>query len=147
MNPHQEGVSYATYRKVRKDMLIALTYRIRSLYSGASIVLGYALEDLDGLQSEDLVLQHFDEWTEADEEHSRYAETKYKLLTKQVVSTPNDFGFPIDRLASDFARYGRPMPELVEPIKSRVHFGKVGRNQKCPCGSGKKFKHCCIGRF
>ena len=21
--------------------------------------------------------------------------------------------------------------------------GKVGRNSKCPCGSGKKFKHCC----
>ena len=20
---------------------------------------------------------------------------------------------------------------------------KVGRNQKCPCGSGKKYKHCC----
>ncbi|WP_137166772.1 SEC-C metal-binding domain-containing protein [Salinimonas lutimaris] len=21
---------------------------------------------------------------------------------------------------------------------------KTGRNEKCPCGSGKKFKHCCI---
>jgi preprotein translocase subunit SecA len=21
-------------------------------------------------------------------------------------------------------------------------FGKVGRNEQCPCGSGKKFKHC-----
>jgi uncharacterized protein YecA (UPF0149 family) len=20
----------------------------------------------------------------------------------------------------------------------------VGRNDKCPCGSGKKFKHCCL---
>jgi uncharacterized protein len=20
---------------------------------------------------------------------------------------------------------------------------KVGRNERCPCGSGKKFKHCC----
>ena len=20
---------------------------------------------------------------------------------------------------------------------------KIGRNDKCPCGSGKKFKHCC----
>ena len=20
---------------------------------------------------------------------------------------------------------------------------KVGRNEKCPCGSGKKYKHCC----
>ena len=22
---------------------------------------------------------------------------------------------------------------------------KIGRNAPCPCGSGKKFKHCCIG--
>ena len=22
---------------------------------------------------------------------------------------------------------------------------KIGRNEPCPCGSGKKFKHCCIG--
>jgi preprotein translocase subunit SecA len=25
-------------------------------------------------------------------------------------------------------------------------WGKVGRNEACPCGSGKKFKHC-HGRF
>lgn len=23
---------------------------------------------------------------------------------------------------------------------------KVGRNDPCPCGSGKKYKHCCIGK-
>jgi len=22
--------------------------------------------------------------------------------------------------------------------------GKIGRNEQCPCGSGKKFKHCCL---
>jgi hypothetical protein len=22
---------------------------------------------------------------------------------------------------------------------------KVGRNEQCPCGSGRKFKHCCLG--
>jgi uncharacterized protein len=25
----------------------------------------------------------------------------------------------------------------------RRDFPKVGRNDPCPCGSGKKFKHCC----
>ena len=24
-----------------------------------------------------------------------------------------------------------------------THMAKVGRNEACPCGSGKKFKHCC----
>ena len=24
--------------------------------------------------------------------------------------------------------------------------GKIGRNEFCPCGSGRKYKHCCLGR-
>ena len=24
--------------------------------------------------------------------------------------------------------------------------GKIGRNDPCPCGSGKKYKRCCIDR-
>ncbi len=28
--------------------------------------------------------------------------------------------------------------------RSVANFGKVGRNTPCPCGSGKKFKRCCI---
>ena len=31
--------------------------------------------------------------------------------------------------------------EHVEPIRNLA--GKVGRNDPCPCGSGKKFKNCC----
>ena len=23
---------------------------------------------------------------------------------------------------------------------------KIGRNDPCPCGSGKKYKHCCLNR-
>ncbi len=23
---------------------------------------------------------------------------------------------------------------------------RIGRNDPCPCGSGKKFKHCCLGK-
>lgn len=30
--------------------------------------------------------------------------------------------------------------EKVEPLKAEK---KVGRNDPCPCGSGKKYKHCC----
>jgi len=35
-------------------------------------------------------------------------------------------------------------PTAVAPTKTIVHRGdKVGRNDPCPCGSGKKFKRCC----
>ena len=28
--------------------------------------------------------------------------------------------------------------------RRRVDYQGVGRNDDCPCGSGRKFKHCCI---
>ena len=33
-----------------------------------------------------------------------------------------------------------PLPPPVEPIEADV---KPKRNDPCPCGSGKKYKHCC----
>ena len=36
---------------------------------------------------------------------------------------------------------GPPAPKLELPIKRELP--KVGRNDPCPCGSGKKFKSCC----
>ncbi|MCB1365911.1 MAG: preprotein translocase subunit SecA [Rhodobacteraceae bacterium] len=35
---------------------------------------------------------------------------------------------------------GEPAPDFVESDPST--WGNPGRNEKCPCGSGKKFKHC-----
>ena len=42
------------------------------------------------------------------------------------------------------------VPEMADPLgeapenapEGGIDFSKVGRNQPCPCGSGKKFKHC-----
>jgi len=33
------------------------------------------------------------------------------------------------------------MAEQRDP-KNPASWGKVGRNEDCPCGSGKKYKHC-----
>ena len=37
----------------------------------------------------------------------------------------------------------KPLPEPVAPIKGG---GNVGRNDPCPCGSGKKYKKCCLNK-
>ncbi|MFL2821686.1 MAG: preprotein translocase subunit SecA [Alphaproteobacteria bacterium] len=34
-------------------------------------------------------------------------------------------------------------PDKSPSNKSKDNFGKISRNQQCPCGSEKKFKHCC----
>ena len=41
----------------------------------------------------------------------------------------------------DFWR-GRVDP-YPPPVDNRYEGRKVGRNEPCPCGSGKKFKFCC----
>ena len=45
-------------------------------------------------------------------------------------------------------RMGRPASDykMVDRVRQRQYaeqFGKVGRNDPCPCGSGKKYKKCC----
>lgn len=47
---------------------------------------------------------------------------------------------PRDQIASAW----RPAPSLAMPAHNP--FRNVGRNDPCPCGSGKKFKKCCIGK-
>ena len=48
---------------------------------------------------------------------------------------------PVDR-PPEAERTGDSAPK--GPIKPIVNKGpKVGRNDNCPCGSGKKFKRCC----
>jgi len=35
-------------------------------------------------------------------------------------------------------------PSPYEPSTLRREFPRVGRNDPCPCGSGKKYKKCCL---
>ncbi len=53
----------------------------------------------------------------------------------------------LDRLAETAERLGRTVP-LPDPLGVRPGQAggrqKVGRNDPCPCGSGKKYKKCCL---
>ena len=40
--------------------------------------------------------------------------------------------------------YTRPLREGPEPFRKAVK--QPGRNDPCPCGSGKKYKHCCLAK-
>jgi SEC-C motif-containing protein len=54
------------------------------------------------------------------------------------------------REKSEFVRsgegwlYTRAVRTGPPPFKAAAP--KVGRNEPCPCGSGKKYKHCCWGK-
>ncbi len=48
-----------------------------------------------------------------------------------------------DRIVS-FRRYNQFGPDDYETEEEDDPFLKVGRNDLCPCGSGKKYKKCCL---
>ena len=54
----------------------------------------------------------------------------------------------MQKMADDFIRHASEIDESKLSPKRQAEFKqfgrtKIGRNEKCPCGSGKKFKVCC----
>lgn len=56
------------------------------------------------------------------------------------VSAPHVFDFELEAATSKAA----PV-QNIENLPARMVKRKIGRNDFCPCGSGKKFKRCCSG--
>jgi uncharacterized protein YecA (UPF0149 family) len=61
----------------------------------------------------------------------------------QITST--EHASPADDIPDDHpALAGDAMPNKGTPAEPiRNHGERVGRNDQCPCGSGKKYKKCC----
>jgi uncharacterized protein YchJ len=65
------------------------------------------------------------EWDGADEEDEEFIEPTFDLPTQEL---PH-------RSIEEYVAPPPPTPYIAPP--------KVGRNEPCPCGSGKKYKKCC----
>lgn len=50
----------------------------------------------------------------------------------------------MERTVATVHSYWLPYRKSVHESTHKVVSNKVGRNDPCPCGSGKKFKHCCM---
>ncbi len=55
--------------------------------------------------------------------------------------------FPAMRRRGPMGRSAMKAAPLIEPPPSRIRIDKkypgTGRNERCPCGSGRKYKRCC----
>lgn len=47
----------------------------------------------------------------------------------------------VDQMPASKRAFMKPM--ALSPTAEQQRTGRVGRNDPCPCGSGKKFKRCC----
>ena len=67
--------------------------------------------------------------------------TVVDCLDKLQPGAPRRTEFELDPDFLDFLG-----SELSEPPQPVVSEPKIGRNDPCPCGSGKKYKKCCFGK-
>lgn len=59
---------------------------------------------------------------------------RYKDITSTWAGYNEDENYPT-------FNFSHKLDQHLKPIKAEP---KIGRNEKCPCGSGKKYKKCCI---
>ncbi len=67
------------------------------------------------------------------------------LKTKPISDIPNeDWENMIHDSVLRIHDYWIPQRKAIHTVKTQAVSSKIGRNEPCPCGSGKKFKHCCM---
>ena len=61
---------------------------------------------------------------------------KEKPMQRVQIVKPTEEGF------MNFGQQGnkKPVKQVQQPVRAEQ---KIGRNEPCPCGSGKKYKKCC----
>ena len=69
-------------------------------------------------------------------------QTKKRLKEVSAIFEKNGWKFTIE-LAPDEPEDIVDLERLLNPPQPKIAEKKVGRNEPCPCGSGKKYKKCC----
>lgn len=70
--------------------------------------------------------------------------TKKRMKEVSSIFEKNGWIYKID-LEPKKAEDTEDLDYLLNPPKTVVAEKKIGRNEPCPCGSGKKYKKCCAG--
>jgi SWIM/SEC-C metal-binding protein len=68
--------------------------------------------------------------------------TKKRMKEVAAIFEENNWKYSIE-LVRDKPEDVNDLELLLNPPKTVIAEEKIGRNQPCPCGSGKKYKKCC----
>jgi len=126
----REGIGLRAYGQV--DPLIE--YQVEGFKMFQGLLVDFYLESMSMILRAQVTTEEALEL----KEHFRAEEFKHdELQLKQEVSQV--------KVSEDQPekKWGAPQPEEGQAVKTIVKEKKVGRNEPCPCGSGKKYKKCC----
>lgn len=128
----------AEYRKIRQEYLRDYCLLVANKRRSFRHVFGIATEAGDEpYRTFDIVTFEAKEWTPEVESLVREIQADLEVTGEGAIHTLTDHS----RTTLTEARADKPAAQ--EPLP---RIGKVGRNEPCPCGSGKKFKNCCLPR-
>jgi hypothetical protein len=123
--PRLNEVPYEEYRELRYNILARCSEITKLMYPAALDIVGIATETgrNEARRSEDALYLDAHVWTEEQNEAARKIQAEWGFLTSLKMTSTVVKEYP------DLPRFS---PK-----------GKIGKNDRCPCGSGKKFKKCC----
>lgn len=126
----EEFRATADFREKRQTLLEIACGAAKNKFPNLVKVIGIGIEApkfSGGAVAEDFILMPCETWPEETKAH-------YEELNREW----SCFGTPELRKFNDRVTRFVPLPRPAEAAKP----GKIGRNDLCPCGSGKKFKKC-----
>ena len=125
MDDLKQSVQNATYEQ--KDPI--LIYKLESFNLFKQMVTKVNKDVVSTLMKGHIPIQSPDQVKEA-EARKRMDMSRYKTQKSELP----DAGNPMEGASANTQEQGKPQPVKVEK--------RVGRNDPCPCGSGKKYKYC-----
>jgi hypothetical protein len=114
---------------------------VEELAAKYELELKYFVGFLDGINDSLVKANPIEEMTKDTEVSLAFDK---ELLYKNMVAANAEWLYNLEQWDAIFTEEKRK--ELYKEQKRSttvVKEKKIGRNEKCPCGSGKKYKHCC----
>jgi len=63
-----------------------------------------------------------------------------------LVQAQKEMAFIKEMIDQDLNRIPKSERRPAVAVRNSKEDPKIQRNEPCPCGSGKKYKHCCINK-
>ncbi len=122
------------YRIYRREFLAAHCQVAKLLFPDVNDFVGIAFDHPNHpMCSEDLAYYDAHNWTKIQEKEALQLQKKRGILVNTKKSEVNHQEYP------DIQMEQHIHTDQQNPLRN-----KVGRNAPCPCGSGKKYKRCCL---
>jgi hypothetical protein len=139
----KNGMNQQTYSKMRRDYLSDYCYVLSWKRRQIKTVVGIAMQPLDAGSTGnfDMVVLDAPTWDEEHESTAKQLQHGWGFQSDSAIRRweATDYEYPTEIHAANGTGPSRVMRKVNRP---RSHH--TGRNSQCPCGSGKKYKHCCL---